>query len=79
MWWLKRWQKEAQHRAQSLGAPAVWDLAADPQIRAVVEQLDDSGELQSDLRWVCAEAVASVAGRHLITGSRPVADRARRV
>ena len=78
VWWLLRWRKEAQHRARSLEALAAWDLADDPQIRAVVQQLDDCGELQSDLQQVCAEAVAGMAGRHLIAASRPSADRSRR-
>src|SRR5262245_12100363 len=74
-WHLRRWRKEVLRRAQNLGAPAVWALAAEVQAKAAA--LDPSGELAADLQRVCAEAIASVAGRHLVSGSRPVAERAR--
>jgi len=74
---LIRWRIEARQRARSLGAPAVWALAGDPEIQAVAQRLDPEGGLQSDLNRVCAEAVAEIAGRHLVRASRPLADRRR--
>jgi hypothetical protein len=74
---LVGWRREAHRRARSLTAPAVWGLANDPQVRAAVAALDAAGELQADLDRVCAEAVAREAGRSLVRGSRPPADRAR--
>src|ERR1700723_3228724 len=71
------WQAEARRRARFLGTPAVWDLAHYPSVLAQVNELDPSGELLSELQRVCAEAVAEFAGRHLLGGSRPVADRVR--
>lgn len=41
-------------------------------------RLEPTGGLRADLDRVCAEAVAGVAGRHLVCGSRPLADRSRR-
>jgi hypothetical protein len=72
------WRIEARYRAEHLGAPAAWALASDPHIRLVARTLDPSGELEAELRRVCAEAVAEAAGRHLVSGSRPLADRGRR-
>lgn len=69
---------EARRRARSLGAPAVWALAHDPHIANLARALDPSGELLTDLNRLCAEAVAEVAGRHMVRGSRPLADRSRR-
>jgi hypothetical protein len=74
---LVGWRREANRRARSLAAPAVWGLANDPQVKAVTAALDPGGELQADLDRVCAEAVASEAGRFLVRGSRPLADRGR--
>jgi hypothetical protein len=75
---LQKWQSEAR-RARDLGAPAVWDLTRYPSVLATAHAVDPSGELLSELHRVCAEAVAEVAGRHLLGGSRPLADRRRRV
>jgi hypothetical protein len=74
---LLAWRAEARRRAQHLGAPAVWALAASPRVRAIARRLDPSGELLSELRRVCAEAIAEAAGHHLVSGSRPVAERRR--
>jgi hypothetical protein len=74
---LVAWRREARRRAGSLAAPSVWALPKDPSIRAAVAALDPGGELQADLRRVCAEAVAGAAGPALVGGSRPLADRAR--
>jgi hypothetical protein len=74
---LREWRTEARRRAWHLGGPAVWALAASPSVRAVAQQVDSSGELLSELHRVCAEAVAEAAGHHLLSGSRPIADRRR--
>ena len=74
---LIRWRAEARHRARSLGAPAVWDLARDAGIQEVARRLDSTGGLYAELERVCAEAVADIAGRHLVGASRPLADRRR--
>jgi hypothetical protein len=76
---LQAWRREARRRARSLGAPAVWALADSATVRAVGQRVDPSGALLVELRRVCAESVAEVAGRHLVRGSRPVADRRRRL
>ena len=47
-------------------------------MQALAARLDQSGELLEELRRICAEAVAEVAGPHLVRGSRPLADRNRR-
>ena len=70
-------QAEARRRAQSLGAPAVWELARSIEINELIKRLDPTGGLRADLDRVCAEAIAEVAGRHLVRGSRPLADRSR--
>ncbi len=75
---LVQWRAEARRRAQSLGAPAVWALAQDPDIQEASRRLDPTGVFQADLNRVCAEAVAELAGRHLVRGSCPLADRSRR-
>lgn len=75
---LVQWRAEARRRARSLDAPAVWALAGSFDIQEVARHLDPTGALQADLDRVCAEAVAEVAGRHLVRGSRPLADRSRR-
>ena len=75
---LIQWRAEARQRARSVGAPAVWALAEDPDIQELAKRLDPTGGLQADLNRVCAEAVSKVAGRHLVRGSRPLADRGRR-
>ena len=72
---LKRWRAEAHRRADDLGAPTAWSLAAEA--RPVALALDPSGELACDLDRTVAEAVATAAGRHLVRGSRPASDRAR--
>ena len=74
---LRDWQGEANYRAQHLGAPAAWALADNRLNRILAMRLDPSGDLYSHLRRVCAEAVAKAYGRHLISGSRPSADRSR--
>jgi hypothetical protein len=74
---LMAWRAEARWRAEHLGAPAVWALVASPVVQTIARRVDPSGELLSELRQVCAEAVAERAGRHLVSGSRPVADRRR--
>jgi hypothetical protein len=56
----------------------VWALAQDPDIQEASKRLDPTGALQADLNRVCAEAVAEVAGRHLVQASRPFPDRRRR-
>jgi hypothetical protein len=76
---LLGWQAEARRRARDLGAPAAWALTRYPSVLAAAWQLDPSGELLAELHRVCAEAVAEFAGRHLLGGSRPLADRRRRV
>jgi hypothetical protein len=76
---LLNWRIEARRRARDLGALAVWALADDPNVQALANEVDPSGELLSDLHRVCAEAIAEEAGRHLLGGSRPLADRRRRV
>ncbi len=75
--WLLLWRDEARHRARWLGAPAVWALAHDPEIRQLAQHLDPNGGLLSELERVCAEAIADIAGRHLVRPSRPLADRRR--
>jgi hypothetical protein len=75
---LVAWQEEARERAGSLGAPAAWALAHNCTIQQVAQHLDPTGGMQADLNRVCAEAVAEVAGRHLVRGSCPLADRSRR-
>jgi hypothetical protein len=67
---LGGWQAEARRRARQLGAPAVWKLATDPQVRAVIRALDPTGalELLADLCRVCAEAVAETVDRRLLPG-----------
>jgi hypothetical protein len=67
---LQAWRREAQRRAEDLNAPPVWALVSAATVRGVIAAVEPSGELQADLEWVCTEAVAAVAGRHLITGSR---------
>jgi hypothetical protein len=74
---LQAWRADARRRAEQLGAPAVWELADSPTVQGVARRLDPTGELLSELRRVCAEAIAEAAGRHLTSG-RPVADRRRR-
>ena len=71
-------QAEARRRARLLGAPAVWDLARSIEINKLIYRLDPTGGLRADLNRVCAEAIAEVAGRQLVRGSRPLADRFRR-
>ena len=71
------WREEAQRRAARLDEPAVWALAESPAVQALAARLDPSGKLLQELRQVCAEAVAEAAGRHLVRGSRPLADRKR--
>ena len=68
--YLMNWQSEARRRAKWLGAPAVWRLAADSHIRAIIAALDPSGELLADLLRVCAEAIAEVVDRRMIHSSR---------
>jgi hypothetical protein len=75
---LLAWRQEARRRAGRLGAPAAWALADSPAVQALAARLDRSGELLAELRRACAEAVAAAAGRHLVRGSRPRADRKRR-
>jgi hypothetical protein len=74
---LLGWQAAARRRARDLGAPAAWTLTRYPAVLAAARQLDPSGELLAELHRVCAEAVAEFAGRHLLGGSRPLADRRR--
>ena len=76
---LLGWEREAHRRAARLSEPEVWALARDPFRRAVVQALDPKGtlELLADLERVCAEAIASQAGRFLVGVSRPLADRGR--
>lgn len=74
---LVGWRQEAFRRAQHLTAPCVWALAYDPGRRALALVLDPSRGLLEDLEHACAEAIASQAGRHLVSGSRPLADRGR--
>lgn len=75
--YLLGWRREARRRAATLGAPAVWGLARDPRVTAVARALDPGGGLHAELNRVCAEAVAAEAGRPLLAGSRPPADRDR--
>ncbi len=77
-WMLLGLQAEARRRAHSLGAAAVWELVRSVKLNEVLEQLDPTGGLRADLERVCAEAIAEVAGRHLVQASRPLADRFRR-
>jgi hypothetical protein len=63
---LANWQREARRRVKWLGAPAAWRLTTDPHIRAVIRQLDPTGELLADLRRVCAEAIAEKVDRRLV-------------
>lgn len=74
---LMAWQKEARRRAPDLNAAEVWDLARNAQKQSIAELLDPDGDLQSDLNRVCAQAIAGEAGRSLVQGSRPLADRVR--
>ena len=74
---FSRWKQEAFHRAKYLSAPRVWALYDDPCRRALAQVLDPTGALLADLEWICARAVAGQAGRHLVQGSRPLADRGR--
>ena len=76
--WLLQWRKEAQRRARSLEAAAVWALVDDPRVRAVVQQLDDGGSLLSHVRRVCAEVVAAMPRRHPGGGIPPSGGRCRR-
>ncbi len=68
---LLAWREEARRLADSLGAPAVWALAESDAVQELATQLDRSGELMAELRRVCAEAAAEVAGVHLVRGSQP--------
>lgn len=70
-------RREANRRADRLGE-RVWDLAKDPETGAILAALDPSGASQEDVNRACAEAIACVAGGHLVRGSRPPADRIRR-
>ena len=72
---LLAWRADARQRAASLGAPAVWALAESAAVQELAAHLDRSGELMTELRRVCAEAVAEVAGAHLMSRSRRLADR----
>jgi hypothetical protein len=72
---LTQWRVEADRRADDLGAPQVWDLLFSK--RDIAWELDFSGELAAELSRVCAEAIGRVLGRHLVGGSRPLADRSR--
>lgn len=72
---LKEWRVEANRRSNDLGAPEVWALMESKKKLAWL--CDPSGELAGDLARICAEAVARVAGRHLASVSRPLADRSR--
>ena len=74
---LLGWKVEARKRAQTLSAPEVWALAADPRNRELANRLDESGDLLADLQRICAEAVAEMAESRLLTASRPAADRVR--
>jgi hypothetical protein len=65
---LEEWRAEAVRRAKRLGEPAVWNLQK--QFQQVADDIDSSGELREDLNRVCAEAVASIAGRHLVPRPR---------
>jgi hypothetical protein len=75
---LVQLKAEVRRRAASLKEPTVWALAQDPDIQEMLKRLDPTGLLQEDLNRVCAEAIAEVAGRHLVRGSRQLADRSRR-
>jgi hypothetical protein len=59
---LLAWRTEARQRAEYLGAPAVWALADSPAVQARARRVDPGGELLSELRSVCANAVAEAAG-----------------
>ena len=71
---LSIWQREARRRAHWLGARAVWQLPNDPHIQAAIHALDPTGELLTDLRRVCAEAIAEVADRRMVRRFTPCLD-----
>jgi hypothetical protein len=74
------WCREAQRRAPDLDAPKTWDVVKDPHVQAMIQLLDPNSELEpeAELRRACADALGDAAGRHLVSGSRPLADRSRR-
>jgi hypothetical protein len=74
---LLAWDREARRRAGDLNAPPVWDLVRSQQIQAICQAVDPTGVLLADLGWVCTEAVAKPADRHLLGGSKPLAERSR--
>jgi hypothetical protein len=70
---LANWQALARRRAKWLGARRVWELTTDPHILAMIRELDPRGKrnLLSDLRRICAEAIADVVDRRMILSSQP--------
>jgi hypothetical protein len=68
-------QARARRRANKLSAGRVWKLAAEYRTKA--NEQDPTGALAADIDRTCAEAFAAVAGRHLVRGSLPAADRIR--
>jgi hypothetical protein len=77
--YLEDLTREARRRAGRLGARQAWALAHDPNVQARLKLYDPNGSrgLQADVNRICADSIAEVAGRHLTSGSRPAADRAR--
>jgi hypothetical protein len=65
-WLLVQLKVEVRRRAPLLKEPSVWALARDPDIQEMLKRLDPTGLLQEDLNRVCAEAIAEVAGQHLV-------------
>ena len=47
--WLLLWWPEARSQARWLGAPEVWALARDPDIRQLAQHLDPNGGSLSEL------------------------------
>jgi len=71
--WLTHWRREADRRARLLGAPAAWRLLREPSICALLQRLDETGELAADLARVIAEAIAAASDPRLVPrgGRRP--------
>ena len=71
--WLTHWHAEAIRRARRLGAPAAWQLLAEPAVVTLLQRLDPTGELAEDLARLIAEAVARESDPRLVRSCRPLA------
>ena len=71
--WMKSWCVEIRRRADLLGAPAAWAFLEDPELIALVKELDPDGKLSvmEDLQRFVVEAIAAVSDKHLGRLSKP--------